>query len=474
MTPDDLERLRDKLRRLLAGTTSVFSAGAPNRILARPLPEPAALEFEARHGVRLPADYRAFLTHIADGGAGPHQGLYSLAKATEENPWLELGPLAGEFHPADEPGEPEPAANGVVYARLPDGVLALAHEGCDRWSLLVLGGPERGTVWTFAETAGGMHPTGQTFLQWYEAWLDGALEAQQVEADELERMRNAWLAQPAHDGAHTIDLALRLARHRRFAEADELLRAAIASGHEPDGPTRDHLLTLVEAVRDAAAQVAAAEWLNAGPVRLTAAEQCRLLMALAAALVDSDRAADVVDLLEALFRSPLAEDLGLRREEARYHYVRALFPLGRHLDALATLDPTSEAPLEHNLIGACLTELGRLDEALAAYRRSDELAGGWIVPNDNIGYVHFLLGDLDEADRIHRACLAEDPDYPHSHYNLALVHAARGELDEAMKRFERAVALGYSVADIRRDPHVAPLRATEVYRRLIGPRRDDA
>jgi hypothetical protein len=38
---------------------------------------------------------------------------------------------------------------------------------------LIITGKERGQVWDdFTTGDGGVHPTGKTFLQWYEDWLD--------------------------------------------------------------------------------------------------------------------------------------------------------------------------------------------------------------------------------------------------------------------------------------------------------------
>jgi hypothetical protein len=62
----DLRR-RDRRRR-------VFGSAAHDYRLNPPLSTCIIDEFEARHGVALPEDYRHFVTEIGNGGAGPYYG----------------------------------------------------------------------------------------------------------------------------------------------------------------------------------------------------------------------------------------------------------------------------------------------------------------------------------------------------------------------------------------------------------------
>ena len=85
--------IRDGLRRLReAGPLpQVFGSQAHRFRLHPPLPEVEVAAFEARHRVSLPAEYRGFLTHVGNGGAGPYYGQFPLGTAgdsgVDPDPW---------------------------------------------------------------------------------------------------------------------------------------------------------------------------------------------------------------------------------------------------------------------------------------------------------------------------------------------------------------------------------------------------
>jgi hypothetical protein len=144
-----LAAIADKLAELRAGDRgfAVFGSWGHEYRLEPPVAEADLVSFEAEHEIQLPADYRAFLGAVANGGAGPGFGLGALAAPR-------------------------------------DGWLHLAHSGCGHYSVLWLAGDAFGQVWT---TDGDHHlaPMADSFLDWYEAWLDRSVldwaHAQMVE-----------------------------------------------------------------------------------------------------------------------------------------------------------------------------------------------------------------------------------------------------------------------------------------------------
>jgi hypothetical protein len=178
---DRLRRIREKLDRLrsLDQRMEVFGASwgdVGHRYREEPrLMEIAVASLETALGVPLPDEYRAFVTTVHGGGAGPGYGLlppraegagrfpYGRAQAMDL-----LERRKGDERFAMLPGTGDGAAPGC---------LRLSDQGCGWEDVLVLEGEMKGTVWTagegFCPHANADGPIG--FLDWYEGWLDANL-----------------------------------------------------------------------------------------------------------------------------------------------------------------------------------------------------------------------------------------------------------------------------------------------------------
>ncbi|MFY1691043.1 SMI1/KNR4 family protein [Plantactinospora sp. WMMB782] len=215
MTPIDWSGVRDQVT-ALAGTPDgrVFGADGHGFRLEPPLDPSELAQLEEQLGVQLPGDYRRFLLEVGRGGAGPFYGLFPPRRVAGRWCWVGdgaeltgLDTLAEPFphtaagNPAtDLPEPPDESEFGTDeeftaaetaywahYERVmydPEhsvGAVYLCHLGCAYRHMLVVSGPERGSMWAddsasdggFSPLAG---PHGERigFARWYLDWLDEA------------------------------------------------------------------------------------------------------------------------------------------------------------------------------------------------------------------------------------------------------------------------------------------------------------
>jgi len=198
-----------------ADPAKVFGATTHQFRLNAPLDERTVSAFEAEHRVQLPEDYRGFLLHVGDGGAGPAYGVFRLGQMDDEQ-WKENNDFVGvlslpfphtlrwndltgkpEFDESQEANEGYEDAYGELMQAWQDehywntrhinGAIPICHLGCALRDWLVITGPEAGHVWCDNRVdEKGLSPaeTGTkervTFVEWYLAWLDDALKTLSV------------------------------------------------------------------------------------------------------------------------------------------------------------------------------------------------------------------------------------------------------------------------------------------------------
>ena len=75
----DLERVREKLQKIREFESYDSNWSGIRYEMNEPMALSELERFEEENGIELPEDYRGFLLEVANGGAGPGYGLYSLA-----------------------------------------------------------------------------------------------------------------------------------------------------------------------------------------------------------------------------------------------------------------------------------------------------------------------------------------------------------------------------------------------------------
>jgi SMI1/KNR4 family protein SUKH-1 len=201
--------VRESLRRLLRVKPKVFGSDGHEFELNPPLSEREVASFEASRGIRLPGDYRQFITEIGNGGAGPYYGVFPLGymddgfdSAPWDKPHSIVGDLAAEFRyreawndltgcPPDQLADENEeeyerqmnAFDGRYFApSLMNGAFPICHMGCALRVWLVVTGEQRGRLWRDGRAEQtGLSPimlkdgSPADFSGWYLEWLEEAL-----------------------------------------------------------------------------------------------------------------------------------------------------------------------------------------------------------------------------------------------------------------------------------------------------------
>ena len=121
-------------------------------------------------------------------------------------------------------------------------------------------------------------------------------------------------------------------------------------------------------------------------------------------------------------------------------------------DALIALQKAAqflpdEAGPHYNL-GYALQERGRLEEAVACYRRSLQIQANFAEPHVNLGNALKELGRMDEAVASYGRALRINPEFAPAHYNLGNALQDLGQFEAAEASLRRALAMSPDVADV--------------------------
>jgi hypothetical protein len=212
-----MNEIVDKLRQLreLDPGFQIFGAIGHQYAVNQALTESEIAAFELKFGCRFPEQYRTFIAHVGNGGAGPFYGLFPLGMHDDDFdlcPW-DKGSLLGdpgkpfrfngEWNLSSDfmSQEPDPdestseededrmweewdAKLEAEYwaSDLMDGAIPICHEGCALRNWLVVTGPLAGTVWMdYRADMGGVMPCvgadgePMSFQDWYLGWLDESI-----------------------------------------------------------------------------------------------------------------------------------------------------------------------------------------------------------------------------------------------------------------------------------------------------------
>lgn len=91
--------------------------------------------------------------------------------------------------------------------------------------------------------------------------------------------------------------------------------------------------------------------------------------------------------------------------------------------------------------GHVLLELGRAEEAMAAFERLEKMEGDSADVDRGMAAAALLLGDLGLAERRAERAVANHPQDPDAHHTLGVIHQELGHHEQALEAFDEALAI---------------------------------
>ena len=90
----------------------------------------------------------------------------------------------------------------------------------------------------------------------------------------------------------------------------------------------------------------------------------------------------------------------------------------------------------HYNLGNALKEQGKLEEAVACYRRALELKPSFAEGHSNLGMAFLMLGNLDAAIACYRRALEWKPDYAEARFNQSVISLLKGDFQRGWAEYE--------------------------------------
>ena len=106
------------------------------------------------------------------------------------------------------------------------------------------------------------------------------------------------------------------------------------------------------------------------------------------------------------------------------------------------LELTPTYAFAHHWYALYLVAMERLDEAITAEKRAQQLDPLSPIINKNVGTIYYYASRYDEAVAQYKSALATDPNFARTHFFLGMLHEQEGRFEEAASSFRRAMELG--------------------------------
>jgi tetratricopeptide (TPR) repeat protein len=106
----------------------------------------------------------------------------------------------------------------------------------------------------------------------------------------------------------------------------------------------------------------------------------------------------------------------------------------------------------HGNIGFVHLQKGNVDEAIVALERATTFNFRFIQALTTLANAYLMKGRVEDSINTNLKALEIEPEFPVAHNNLAIAYLERGEYELAARHCDKAVSLGYGVAEeVRRE-----------------------
>ena len=127
-----------------------------------------------------------------------------------------------------------------------------------------------------------------------------------------------------------------------------------------------------------------------------------------------------------------------------------LYTQGQYQETLTQaaqlLEQFPKSVILFNIIGVANKGLGKLDEAIEAYKKALSIKPDNAEAYNNMGNALQDQGKLEEAVEAYTKALAIQPDYADAYYNMGSVLQDQGKLEEAVQAYKKALSINPNYA----------------------------
>ena len=127
----------------------------------------------------------------------------------------------------------------------------------------------------------------------------------------------------------------------------------------------------------------------------------------------------------------------------------------------------------YNILGSANKSLGKLDDAIEAYKKALSIKPDYAEAYNNMGVTLQEQGKLKEAINAYKKAISIKPDYAEAYNNMGNAFKLQGKLDDAIEAYNRALSIKPDYADAYNNMGIAlkeqgkPEESIEAYNRAL-------